>query len=152
MASKDEIETAPDPEEDDLDDLDDVLDEFEAKPSLPTEPKPAAATSPASKTAEPSGPADPANAPSSTHRNSRRWHRNSRRRRPLHPPPSRHEQPDLRTRLQPRNAAAIRRNDGRTPRSGRGAYHRPSGRACQAGQREYACFAQRRSDERRCWE
>ena len=66
MATKDEIETAPDPDEDDLDDLDDVLDEFEAKPSLPTEPKPAAATSPSSKTAEPSGPGRPSNAPISS--------------------------------------------------------------------------------------
>ena len=62
MATKDEIETAPDPEEDDLDDLDDVLDEFEAKPNLPSEPKPAAATSTASKTAEPSGPGRPSDA------------------------------------------------------------------------------------------
>ena len=57
MASKEEIETAPDPDEDDLDDLDDVLDEFEAKPTLPSEPKP---TDTSAKSAEPSGPGRPA--------------------------------------------------------------------------------------------
>lgn len=41
MADKDKpIETAPDPDEEDLDDLDDVLDQFQAKPTAPTQPKP----------------------------------------------------------------------------------------------------------------
>lgn len=55
--SKDQIETAPDPDEDDLDDLDDVLDSFDSKPALPSEPKPASATSPPPTTA--SGPGRP---------------------------------------------------------------------------------------------
>ena len=53
-----QVETAPDPDEDDLDDLDDVLDEFEAKPKLPSEPKPSD-----SKSSDVSGPGRPAAEP-----------------------------------------------------------------------------------------
>ena len=53
-----DIETAPDPEEDDLDDLDDVLDQFQA--SKPSDPQPSAPTNPAStKAPTASGPGRP---------------------------------------------------------------------------------------------
>ena len=57
--SKDQIETAPDPDEDDLDDLDDVLDSFDSKPALPAEPKPTESKPISTQPASASGPGRP---------------------------------------------------------------------------------------------
>ncbi|KAK5127628.1 hypothetical protein LTR85_006969 [Meristemomyces frigidus] len=63
MAEKphEEVEMAPDPEEDDLDDLDDVLDEFQAKP-ISTKPAatPSSSNAPTSTAPAASGPGRPA--------------------------------------------------------------------------------------------
>ncbi|KAI7009287.1 hypothetical protein KC362_g17301, partial [Hortaea werneckii] len=61
-AKPDAVETAPDPDEDDLDDLDDVLDQFQAKPShasAANAPAPSTTSSSSSHPAAAAAAADP---------------------------------------------------------------------------------------------